>query len=267
MRLDIWESNMESLPLLSGDTMPVVGLGTYPLKGEQCKRVVKQALDLGYTHFDTAWIYRNQREIGEALREAGVDRSRLFITTKVGQDYLQYDVAVRQADENLQLLQMDYVDLLLVHWPPDDVPMEETIGAFNTVFDAGKARSIGVSNFSVEQMEEACRVSSAPISVNQIKYHPGYELRDVLQWCLERDVVVTAYSPLGKKNILQDPVLTNIARSHNRTSAHVALRWLLQKGMNVIPKASSELHLRANLDVFDWSLSEDEMAAIDGMAD
>ena len=258
---------MESLPLLSGDTMPVVGLGTYPLKGEPCKQVVKQALDLGYTHFDTAWIYGNQREIGEALREADVDRSKLFITTKVGKDYLQYDVAVKQADENLQLLQMDYVDLLLVHWPPDDVPMKETIDAFNAIQGAGKARSIGVSNFSVGQMEVACSVSNAPISVNQIKYHPGYEIRDVLHWCLEHDVVVTAYSPLGKKNILQDPVLTTVARSHNRTPAHVALRWLVQKGMNVIPKASSERHLRANLDVFDWTLSDNEMAAIDGMAD
>ena len=110
---------MESLTLLSGHTLPVVGLGTYPLKGEPCKQVIKQALELGYTHFDTAWIYGNQREIGEALREAGVDRSRLFVTTKVGKDYLHYDVAIKQADENLQSLQMDYVDLLLVHWPPD----------------------------------------------------------------------------------------------------------------------------------------------------
>ena len=125
-RLDVREEMMESLTLLSGCTLPVVGLGTYPLKGEQCKQVIKKALDLGYTHLDTAWIYGNQREIGEALRESGVDRSKLFITTKVGQDYLKYDVAIKQADENLQYLQMDYVDLLLVHWPPDDVPMEET---------------------------------------------------------------------------------------------------------------------------------------------
>ena len=129
---------MESLTLLSGHTLPAVGLGTYPLKDEPCKQVIKQALELGYTHFDTAWIYGNQREIGEALRESGVDRSKLFITTKVGQDYLKYDVAIKQADENLQYLQMDYVDLLLVHWPPDDVPMEEPIGAFNAIIDAAR---------------------------------------------------------------------------------------------------------------------------------
>ena len=190
---------MESLTLLSGDTMPVVGLGTWPMRGNQCKQVIRQALELGYTHFDTAWIYQNQREIGEALREAGADRSQLFITSKVGRDYLQYDVALKQADDILEYLQMDYVDLLLVHWPNETVPMAGTIRAFNEVFDAGKARSIGVSNFSVEQMERARSLSAAPISVNQIKYHPGYEQRDVLQWCLENDVVVTAYSPLGKK--------------------------------------------------------------------
>lgn len=257
---------MESLTLLSGDTMPVVGLGTWPMRGNQCKEVIKQALELGYTHFDTAWIYQNQREIGEALREAGADRSKLFITSKVGRDYLQYDVAIEQADDILEYLQMDYVDLLLVHWPNETVPMEGTIRAFNEVFDAGKARSIGVSNFSVEQMERARSLSTAPISVNQIKYHPGYEQRDVLQWCLENDVVVTAYSPLGKKNILQDSVLLDIARIHDKTSAHVALKWLLQKGMIVIPKASSREHLQANLDVFDWSLSESEMQSIDRIA-
>ena len=196
---------MESLTLLSGHSMPVVGLGTWPMRGDQCKEVVKQALELGYTHFDTAWIYQNQREIGEALREVGADRSQLFITSKVGRDYLQYDVAIEQADENLQLLQMDYVDLMLVHWPNEAVQMEGYIRAFNEIFDAGKARSIGVSNFSVEQMERACSLSDAPISVNQIKYHPGYEQRDVLHWCQENDVVVTAYSPLGKKDILRDP--------------------------------------------------------------
>ncbi len=257
---------MESLTLLSGHSMPVVGLGTWPMRGNQCKEVIKQALELGYTHFDTAWIYQNQREIGEALREVGADRSQLFITSKVGRDYLQYDVAIEQADEILQLLQMDYVDLLLVHWPNEAVPMEGYIRAFNEFFDAGKARSIGVSNFSVEQMERARSLSAAPISVNQIKYHPGYEQRDVLQWCLENDVVVTAYSPLGKKDILRDPVLLDIARIHDKTSAHVALKWLLQKGMIIIPKASSREHLQANLDVFDWSLSESEMQSIDLIA-
>ena len=257
---------MESLTLLSGDTMPVVGLGTWPMRGNQCKEVIKQALELGYTHFDTAWIYQNQREIGEALREVGADRSQLFITSKVGRDYLQYDVAIKQADDILEYLQMDYVDLLLVHWPNETVPMEGTIRAFNEVFDAGKARSIGVSNFSVEQMERARSLSTAPISVNQIKYHPGYEQRDVLQWCLENDVVVTAYSPLGKKDVLRDPVLLDIARIYDKTSAHVALKWLLQKGMIVIPKASSRGHLQANLDIFDWSLSESEMASIDLIA-
>ena len=257
---------MESLTLLSGCTMPVVGLGTWPLKGQQCKHVIKKALELGYTHFDTAWIYKNQREIGEALREAGADRSQLFITSKIGKDYLQYEVALKQADEILRHLRMDYVDLLLVHWPSETVPMEETMSAFNEIFNAGKARSIGVSNFSVEQMKRARSLSATPISVNQIKYHPGYEQRDILQWCLRNNVVVTAYSPLGKKNILQHPLLLQIARIHHKTPAHVALKWLIQKGMVIIPKASSRAHLQANLDVFEWSLSQNEMQSIDRIA-
>ncbi len=258
---------MESMRLLSGNEMPVVGLGTWPLKGDQCKKVLKEALGLGYTHIDTAWIYDNHREIGEYLQDTQVSRGDLFITSKIGKDYVSYDDTMVQIDEILTDLQMDYVDLLLIHWPSDSVPMEETFRAFNEIHAAGKALSVGVSNFSVDQMEQANALSNAPVCVNQIKYHPSHEQREVLHWCQQRDTIVTAYSPLGKDRILDDPILGEIAGNHEKTAAHVCLKWLRQLGMIVIPKASSREHLEANLEVFDWNLSEEEMSRISAMYD
>ena len=245
--------------------MPVVGLGTWDLRGRACRRVVKEALAVGYTHIDTAWYYGNQRTIGEALREADVDRSALFITSKVWMSHLRYDDALKQCEEIVRDLQTGYVDLMLIHWPNDSVPVKETLRAFQETVDAGLSRSIGVSNFSVDQMEEAVAVSDLPISVNQISYRPGSEQRDLLAWCLEKDVVVAAYSPLGKKRILKDRTLEKIGSRHDRSVAQIALRWLLQKGMVVIPKSSSRGHLAENLDVMDWELGQEEMDEINAM--
>ncbi|MDA0746090.1 MAG: aldo/keto reductase [bacterium] len=258
---------METLELLSGHSMPVVGLGTWPMKEDQCKQAVTSALALDYTHFDTAYMYKNQREIGEALREAGANREELFITSKIWHDHLKYEDALSQADEILQELNMDYVDLLLIHWPNDDVPMEDTFKALKEIHNAGKARSIGVSNFSVAQMKKAREVSGVPICANQIKYHPGHEQRDILTYCQEHNIIVTAYSPLAKQEIFGNPALTTVAQAHGKTPAQIALRWLLQKNIIVIPKASSREHLQENLDVFNWKLSTEDMDRIDQMAD
>lgn len=254
---------MQSVKLVSGYEMPAMGLGTWDLRGTACKRAVKEALALGYAHIDTAWMYQNQRGIGDALQEAGIERSRLFITSKVWHTHLRYDDVLEQCEETLEDLQTAYVDLFLIHWPNDAVPMAETFRALGRISEEGKARSIGVSNFTVDHLKEAKRVSKAPISVNQIKYHPGAEQRDVLRWCQDQGVAVTAYSPLGRGRALQDATLIRVAERHGKTVAQVALRWLIQKGMAVIPKASSKAHLRENMDVFEWALSPEEMGEIE----
>ncbi len=251
---------MQQVKLVTGYEMPVLGLGTWDLGGAAGKQAVVEALGMGYTHIDTAWMYENQREIGDVLREAGVDRSELFITSKVWRTHLHYDGVLEQCEETLRDLQTGYVDLFLIHWPDDETPMAETFRALQRIFEEGKARSIGVSNFTVDHMEEAQGVSGAPICVNQIKYHPGEEKRDVLRWCRDHKVVVTAYSPLGKGRVLKAPALVEAAERHGKTPAQVALRWLVQQGMVVIPKASSKAHLQENMDLFDWALSADEMA-------
>jgi diketogulonate reductase-like aldo/keto reductase len=176
--------------------------------------------------------------------------------------HLHYDGVLEQCEESLRDLQTDYVDLFLIHWPNEKVPLTETFKAMKRLFDEGKVRSVGVSNFSVTLLEESRSVAEVPFSMNQIKYHPGEEKRDVLQWCNEHKVVVTAYTPLGRGAILAEPALVEIAERQSKTPGQVALRWLVQQGMVVIPKASSEGHLKENMDVFNWSLSEADMEQV-----
>ena len=258
---------MDSLKLASGWEIPVLGLGTWDLKGEDCKRAIKDALSLGYTHFDTAWMYENQKAIGEALKETSVDRAGLFITSKVWRSHLHYEGVLEQCDGSLRDLQTPYLDLFLVHWPNDAVPMKETFRALKRIVAEGKARSIGVSNFTVAHMKEALRASEVPVSLNQIKYHPGAEDRDVLRWCSDNGVVVTAYSPLGRGGLLKKAPLTEIGERHGKTSAQVSLRWLVEKGLVVIPKASSKDHMRENTDLAGWTLSPDEVERISSMSE
>ncbi len=257
---------METVTLASGNPMPVLGMGTWTLRGNACKIAVKKAIELGYTHIDTAWMYGNQREIGEALREIRADRDQLFITSKIWGTHLRYSDVLAQFDECLDQLRMDYVDLLLIHHPNESVPLQETLDAFHKIHDAGKAKSIGISNFSIRQVDQAQRISRAPITTNQVEYHVKNNKEDLLAHCTKHQVVVTAHRPLAVGAIVQDQTLEAIGEKHGKTAAQVALRWLIQKGIIAIPKSGSEAHLRENLDVFDWKLSAEEMAQINNIS-
>ena len=258
---------MHEVQLASGHRMPMLGLGTWDLRGEQCVEVVLRAIELGYTHIDTAWMYENQGPIGRAVRQCGVDRSELFITSKIWHTHLEHDEVLAQFEEILDQLQMDYVDLLLIHWPSKKSdPLQDTLRAFEKISAAGKTRSIGVSNFDVELVEQARTICQVPICVNQVEYYTHLPQQELLQHCIRHNVVLTAYRPLGKGGILQDPVLRTVAQNHGKTVAQVALKWLLQQGIIVIPKASSEVHLRQNMDLFDWELDGAEMQQIGGLS-
>ena len=258
---------MRNLRLADGTLMPQIGLGTWELRGDACKSSVKNAINLGYTHIDTAWLYQNQREIGQAIVESDINRSNLFITSKIWRTELSYNQVLTQCDEILSQLQMDYVDLLLIHWPSDEnIPLSETIEAFNYIQSQGKAISIGVSNFSNDLIDQAKTISKTPINVNQVPYHIRHQTPNLLNHCQESNVVVTAYCPLGRTQILKEPLLTKIAKRHNKSTAKVALLWLIQKNMIVIPKASSTKHLKDNLDLFGWELSEDEVKQLDNIS-
>jgi diketogulonate reductase-like aldo/keto reductase len=247
----------------AGESIPALGLGTYQLRGRSCTETVRRALDVGYRHLDTAEYYDNESAVGEAIADSPVDRSELFLTTKVWRTNLAYDDAIRSARESLRKLGTDYVDLLLIHWPSRSVPTEETLRAFEDLREEGVVRHVGVSNFSVAQLREAIAAADAPILTNQIQYHPFQDQGDLLAYCVENDVTLTAYSPLAKGRVATDETLREIGDRHGKTAAQVALRWFLQQEcVAAIPKASSEAHLRENFDVFDFELSDAEMERV-----
>ena len=249
---------------LQGHKVPALGLGTWLLEDEDCRRAVPEALDLGYRHIDTAQIYGNEDIIGDALAAAGVDRDELFLTTKIWNDRHARDEVIASTEESLRKLRTDRVDLLLVHWPVEWERMGETLEALVEVQDRGLTRFIGVSNFTPEQFREAAKL--APISNIQVEYHPFLDQSELLAAARDANAVLTAYSPLARGGVLDDPTLKAIGESHGKTAAQVALRWLLDQDTLVVPKATRTSHLAANLEVFDFALSDEQRDAITGLA-
>jgi len=249
--------------LLSGHNMPILGLGTWELRGGRCESTVREALELGYRHIDTAELYGNEAEIGRAIK--GTDRSQLFITSKVSNSNLRSENLAQACGASLDRLGTDYLDLYLVHWPNDKIPIENTMEAMQSLVAEGKVRSIGLSNFDVKRMKDAMSASKQPISNNQVEYHPYRPRKEIPQFCEEQGVTLTAYCPLARGKVLKDKTLKQIGRKYGKSQAQVSLRWLLQKGAVVIPKASSQEHLKANMDMDDWELSSEDIAAIDAL--
>jgi len=245
----------------AGVDVPALGFGTARMDShEERRRAVSAALDAGYRHVDTAQIYGSEPAVGEAVRDSAVDRADLFLTTKLAGDNRAYDAAVESTRASLDRLDTDYVDLLLIHSPNDDVPHAETLRAMNDLRDDGLVRHVGVSNFSVEQLREAMDASPAPILTNQVEYHVRERRDDLLQLCVEDGVMLTAYSPLDVGGLADDGDLRAIGDRYGKTASQVALRWLVQQPMvAAIPMSSDPEHVRANLDIFDFELTAEEM--------
>ena len=251
---------------VKGAQVPALGLGTWTLRGQQGADAVRMALDIGYRHIDTARMYGNETEVGRAVQDSGIDRGDIFITTKIWPDDLAYADAKRCADDSLRNLATDYVDLLLIHWPSKSIPLDETLRAFREIKEAGKARLIGVSNFNTALMTEAVEHCGADIACNQVEYHPFLAQNRVLALVRDYGMMLTAYMPLAKGRVAQHPTLVEVAENHGKTAAQVALRWLIQQGpVAAIPKSGSEAHCRENFDIFDFALSDAEMAEIPGL--
>lgn len=247
--------------LLSGYAMPVLGLGTWGLVGSACERTVSKALELGYRHIDTAELYGNEAQIGRAIR--GADRASLFLTSKVASENLRTDDVLRACSQSLERLGTHYLDLYLVHWPNDEIPIEETMEAMDTLVEQGRVRSVGVSNFDVNRLQEAIDASAVPVCNDQVEYHPFRPRRELPEYCREHGITLSAYSPLAKGKVLRDPVLTRIGRKYDKSASQVSLRWLLQKGAIVIPKAGSVEHLKENMDMDGWELAPEDVREID----
>lgn len=240
--------------------IPLLGLGTWDLRGAECVRSVREALDIGYRHVDTAQMYENEREVGRGLSESDVERDDLFVTTKLWLDNLTRRAVASSFEESLRRLAMEYVDLLLIHWPNADVPLEETLEAMNRLRESGKARSIGVSNFPVTLWRRALEL--APVSVNQVELHPFLDQSALMDFARERDLQLVAYRPIAKGQVSEDAAIVDVARAHARTPVQAALRWLVQQGVSAVPKSARRDHLEENLRVFDFTLSDAEMERI-----
>lgn len=248
---------------MQGEAVPALGLGTWNMTDDECVRAVRSALDLGYRHIDTAQDYGNEREVGHAIATADVPREDVFLTTKLRRSNLRHDDVLESTRASLDRLGMDYVDLLLIHWPSFLVPIEETLGAMADLVDEGLVRHVGVSNFSPDRLENARENSRSPILTDQVQYHPYKDQGDLLDYCQREGIMLTAYSPLTHGGIVGDERLAEIGAHYDKTATQVALRWLTQQEMvAAIPKATSPEHQAVNIDIFDFELSDAEMDEI-----
>jgi 2,5-diketo-D-gluconate reductase B len=249
-----------------GARVPLVGLGTWDLRGRACARLVEQALRLGYRHVDTAEMYDNEREVGEGLRASGAKRGEVFITTKVWPSHFAPRELERSAKESLVRLRLSEVDLLLLHWPNPQIPLSETLGALCKVKRMGLARHIGVSNFTVALIEAAVKLADEPLVCNQIEMHPFLDQSKVRAACRHHGMAVVAYSPIARGGVKNDTVLGEIGRAHGKSAAQVSLRFLVQQRIVIIWSTSKLDRLTENAAIFDFELSADEMAEIDALA-
>ena len=246
--------------------LPALGFGTWQLEGDTARRMVETALEVGYRHIDTAQIYKNEREVGAAIKASGVARGDIFLTTKVWVERFKGGDLQASVEESLERLGVDQVDLLLLHWPKPTPALDETIAALNDVQQRGWTRAIGLSNFPSAQFKQAAALSAAPIATNQVEYHPYLTQKTVLETVRAAGASLTAWSPLAQGKIVGDPVIEAAAKAHGKTPGQVTLRWLIQQdGVVAIPRTQKAERARENFDIFDFELTQEEMAKISAL--
>jgi len=257
------DGDQPTLPLAGGGALPLVGLGTWEMTGSQCYRAVRYALDVGYHHIDTATMYRNEREVGRAVRDSGLRREDLFVTTKLPPGDAGRERSTLQ--RSLRALGMDYVDLWLVHWPPRGGAGSRVWKQLLALRDEGMARAVGVSNYSTAELDELVRATGEAPQVNQIRWGPTLYDPSELEDHRRRGVILEGYSPF-KTTDLRDPALAEVAAGHGVTAAQVVVRWHIDHGVVVIPKSATPERIATNFDVFGFSLDEEELRRIDALS-
>lgn len=249
--------------------IPVLGLGTWQSTGQDCVAVVKKALEMGYEHIDTAQAYDNEKEVGQGIKQSGVARDKFFLTTKIFPDDMKFqpEKLVEAAKRSLENLDTDYVDLLLLHWPDDRVPLSETIPALCELQKQGLTKHIGVSNFNIADIIEAEKHASVPIAVNQVEFHPFIKQNTLQTFLNNHHILLEAYSPLARGDVFDNDIIKEIADHHNVTPAQISLAWILSDKHRVaIPKTSNPDHLQGNLDAIQVELSAEELDKIGSLA-
>ncbi len=246
--------------------LPALGFGTFELKGEECRRSVTTALEIGYRHIDTARMYENEDEVGAAMVESGVARDDIFLTSKVWMDDLDYDSLISEAQASVKALKTDFLDLCLVHWPTEKVPLEETFRALTRLQEEGVIRHFGVSNFTPKWLERALDLGD--VFCNQVEYHPLLRQRRLHQMAIEHDLLLTAYAPLAEGKLHDNEVLQKIAKRHDATPEQISLAWLLeQQNVAAIPRSSKPEHIRSNFEALEIRLDDEDRSSIEQLPD
>ncbi len=259
----------EYIRLNTGLKIPSVGFGTWQIfPNGRAKKAVLAAVDKGYRHIDTARIYGNEKGVGEAIRECGISRNELFITTKLWSQSLGYDNTLKAFERSLKRLNMNFVDLYLIHFPRNEKRLESW-RAFEEIHSSGKAKSIGVSNFTIGHLQELMDKFSVVPAINQVEFHPFLykDQVELLKFCKKNGIVIEAYSPLAHGKLIDEVVLPKIAKNHGKSVSQVILRWCIQHGTLPLPKSTNPEHMNENLDIFDFELSDLEMNSINELSD
>jgi 2,5-diketo-D-gluconate reductase B len=246
--------------------IPPIGFGTWMLTPEECKDAVMKAIEIGFRHIDTAQLYGNEAEVGEAIADCGVPRDDLVIATKVWSDQLRHDDVIKSTEISLKKLKLDRVDILYIHWPADTYNPSETLAAFSELVDAGKVDFIGVSNFTPALIDVARETCDKPILVCQVEHHPFLQQKELRSYLQEKNMQLVAYSPLARRRVLNSPELQDIAAKHDATPGQVSLAWIMAHGAVPIPKATSEEHIKENFDAQALVLDIADIEAIDAIS-
>jgi 2,5-diketo-D-gluconate reductase B len=253
---------VENLQLNENVQIPILGFGTYQLRGDECRQAVGTALEVGYRHIDTADRYQNHSAIANAIRESGVARQDIFLTTKIWWDRQHYDQVMSDANRFLEELQTDYIDLLLIHWPNRKIPLTETVKAFTELKDRGVIKAIGVSNFNIHHLTDALNMG-LQITNNQIEFHPSLNQKEMIRFANEHRIVLTAYSPLAQGQDLNIPLLLELAEKYHRSVSQVILNWIMSKNIVAIPRSSSRQYIEDNFQSLRWQLGVEDIEKID----
>ncbi len=254
----------QSLTTNQGNTIPVLGLGVWKSSKDECYQAVMDALELGYRHIDTAAIYANEESVGKAIADSKIERSEVFITTKLWNADQGASKAEKAFEKSLQKLNLDYVDLYLIHFPVSGI-RNESWKILASIYKSGRAKSIGVSNFMIPHLEELIQMTGLVPAINQIEVHPFLNQKELRDYCASKKILVEAYSPLAHGKRIQDPAITKISQKYNRTNAQILIRWSIQSGMIVLPKSVKRTRIEENGSVFDFQLDNADMEYLNSL--